>query len=87
MKNKIIIILISLLFISSFKVLAGDINNPEIIDEENDMFGSFIDHPVRFQIFQSLGLLTMDSFDFLDILGNGYRCRYRCHLPRDRENS
>ncbi len=67
MKNKIVIILISLLFISSFKVLAGDINDPEIIDEEDDLFGSFIDHPIRFQIFHSIGLLTMDSYNFMDI--------------------
>jgi hypothetical protein len=67
MKKIIVIILISLLFVLSFKVLAGDINDPEIVDEEDDLFGSFIDHPIRFQIFQSIGLLTMDSFSFMDI--------------------
>jgi hypothetical protein len=67
MKNKIIIILISLSFIFSFNVLAGDINEPEITDQEDDWFGSFIEHPIRFQIFYSIGLLTMESFDFLDI--------------------
>lgn len=67
MKKIIFIIAISLLFISSFKVLAGDINDPEIIDEEDDCFGSFIDHPIRFQIFRSIGLLTMDSYNFMDI--------------------
>ena len=67
MKKMIIIILISTLLILSFKVLAGDINDPEIIDEEDDIFGSFIDHPIRFQIFHSIGLLTMDSYDFMDI--------------------
>ena len=62
-----VIILISLFFVSSFKVLAGDVDDPEIIDEEDDMYGSFIDHPIRFQIFHSIGLLPMDSYDFMDI--------------------
>jgi hypothetical protein len=67
MKSRIIIVLISFLLISSLNVLAGDINDPEIIDEEDDCFGSFINHPVRFRFFRLIGLLTMDSYDFLDI--------------------
>ena len=39
MKNKIITVLILLLFITSLNVLAGDINDPEIIDDEGDAFG------------------------------------------------
>jgi len=67
MKKKIITVLISFLFISSLNVLAGDINDPEIIDNENDLFGSFIDHPIRYQLFHAIGLLPMETFDFLDI--------------------
>lgn len=67
MKKKIITILISLLFVSSINVLAGDINDPEITDDEDDMFGSFIVHPIRYQLFHSIGLLPMENFNFLDI--------------------
>jgi len=70
MLKKIFSTLFSMLFIltiMSVNVLAGDNNDPEILDEEDDWFGSFIDHPVRYQIFRLIGLLTMDSFDFLDI--------------------
>ena len=67
MKNKILPILISLIFILSLNVLAGDVNDPEITDNEDDLFGSFIDHPLRYQLFHSIGLLPMENFDFLDI--------------------
>jgi len=67
MKKKIITILISLVFISSLNVLAGNINDPEITDDEDDWFGSFIDHPIRYQLFHAIGLLPMETFDFLDI--------------------
>lgn len=48
-------------------VIAGDENDPEIIDNEEDYFGSFIDHPIRLKIFQMLGLLNTKIFDFIDI--------------------
>jgi hypothetical protein len=67
MKNKIITILISILIITSLKVIAGDINNPEITDDQDDFFGSFIEHPFRYQLFHLIGLLPMENFDFLDI--------------------
>ena len=70
MKEKFIIILICIVFfvsIISLNVIAGDEENPEIIDNEDDWFGSFINHPIRYNIFHAIGLLPMESFDFLDI--------------------
>jgi len=70
MPKKIFSILVSMLFIFtiiSVNVFAGSEEDPEIIDEEYDVFGSFIDHPIRYQIFHAIGLLPMETFDFLDI--------------------
>ena len=39
MKNKIITVLISFIFISSLSALAGNINDPEITDDKGDSFG------------------------------------------------
>ena len=70
MRKKIFSILISMLFlltIISVNVIAGSEEDPEIIDNEDDWFGSFIDHPIRYQLFHSIGLLPMETFNFLDI--------------------
>jgi hypothetical protein len=70
MHKKIIPILVSMLFIItviSINVFAGSEEDPEITDVEDDIFGSFIKHPIRYQLFHAIGLLNMDNFDFLDI--------------------
>jgi hypothetical protein len=70
MQKKIFSILGSMLLIStimSINVFAGSEEDPEIIDNEADWFGSFIDHPIRYQLFHAIGLLPMETFDFLDI--------------------
>jgi hypothetical protein len=51
----------------SINSYAGSEEDPEITDVEDDLFGSFIKHPIRYQLFHAIGLLTMDNFDFLDI--------------------
>ena len=72
MKRKIIGIFVCTLLIATMlpitgTVIAGSEEDPEIIDNEDDWFGSFIDHPIKYQIFHAIGLLTMESYDFLDI--------------------
>jgi hypothetical protein len=70
MQKKIPSFIISMLFIFtviSINVFAGSEEDPEITDVEDDIFGSFIKHPIRYQLFHAIGLLKMDNFDFLDI--------------------
>ena len=61
-----------MLFISTIlpitgSVLAGDEENPEMQDEENDLFGTFINFPNVLNFLQLLQIIKFDSFDFLDI--------------------
>jgi hypothetical protein len=49
-------------------VIAGDENNPEIVDEENDCFGTLIMHPSRLTLLHALGVLKIDSYDCIDIV-------------------
>jgi len=70
MRKKIPSFLICMLFIFtviSINVFAGSEEDPEITDVEDDVFGSFIKHPIRYQLFHAIGILKMDNFDFLDI--------------------
>jgi hypothetical protein len=63
----ILIIMMLIFTIFSANVFAGSEEDPEIIDNEDDLFGSFIYHPIRYQIFHMIGFLQMENFDFLDI--------------------
>ena len=70
MKKKIyILIFCYMLVIStlSMNVFAGDQSNPEIVDMENDIIGTLIKHPILFNILQKIGILPIESFDFMDI--------------------
>jgi hypothetical protein len=70
LKRKNICILFSALILASlinYIVIAGDEENPEIIDDEEDLFGSFIEHPIRLKIFQAIGILKIDNYDSIDI--------------------
>ena len=70
MQRKILSFLICMLFIStiiSINCFAGSEEDPEITDFEDDLYGSFIKHPIRYQLFHIVGILKMDNFDFLDI--------------------
>lgn len=49
-------------------VMAGDENNPEIIDEEHDCFGPLVAHPTRLKVLQLFGVLPIASFDSFDIV-------------------
>lgn len=70
MRNKIfsiIVFIFLVIVVFSPNIFAGSAENPEITDNEDDCFGSFIIHPFRYRMFHSLGLLEMENFDFLDI--------------------
>jgi len=71
MKIKIVGIFVCMLLITTvvpLTVIAGDENNPEIVDEENDCFGALITHPMRLKLLQIFGILPIDSYDFIDIV-------------------
>jgi hypothetical protein len=51
----------------SVPALAGDEENPEIVDETNDLFGIFARNPKVLNFFKSLKIFDMESFDFMDI--------------------
>lgn len=72
MKKKIISIFFCMLLATSifsmtFIVIAGDEENPEIVDEEDDLFGTFIIFPTLFKIFTKLKIFDIYSYDFMDI--------------------
>jgi hypothetical protein len=70
--KKIVIILICMLLIISFlsitdTVLAGNEEDPEIVDEMDDLFGIFIRNPKVLNFFKALKIFNIDNFDFMDI--------------------
>jgi hypothetical protein len=70
--KKIVRILIIMLLITSIlsisgTVLAGDEENPEIVDETDDLFGIFIRNPNIFNFFKILKIFEIETFDFMDI--------------------
>jgi hypothetical protein len=53
----------------SFSVTAGDENDPEIVDEEDDIFGPLIEKPNLFERLKKLRILDdIENFDFIDIV-------------------
>jgi hypothetical protein len=57
----------------SFIVSAGDEDDPEIVDDENDLFGPLIEKPSLFQRLKNIGTLAdIDNFDFLDIVSGWF---------------
>jgi hypothetical protein len=71
MKRKIVGLFICMLMITTvipLTAMAGDENDPEIIDEENDCFGPLITLPFQLKFLQIFGILPIDSFDFIDIV-------------------
>ena len=69
MKKIIGIILCMLLFTTTFsiKVIAGDEQNPEIVDETNDLFGIFTRNTKILNFFTKLNIFKIETFDFMDI--------------------
>ena len=68
--KEIIGILVCMLLITTIlpiTVMAGDENDPEIVDESNDLFGIFALKPNIYNFFTRLKIFKMDSFDFMDI--------------------
>ena len=70
--KKIIVFLILTLLITSVlsitsTVLAGDEENPEIEDEVDDLFGTFIRKTNIFNFFKTLKIFNIENFDFMDI--------------------
>ncbi|KYK31628.1 MAG: hypothetical protein AYK22_02115 [Thermoplasmatales archaeon SG8-52-3] len=70
--KKIIRIFVCMLLIISFlsitdTVLAGNKENPEIIDETDDLFGMFIRKPMIFNFFKTFKIFNIKNFDFMDI--------------------
>lgn len=51
----------------SITAFAGDEENPEIVDETNDLFGIFARSPKVLNFFTALKIFNMESFDFMDI--------------------
>ena len=71
MKKIIILLILTLLItsvlLSTSSVLAGDEENPEIEDETDDLFGTFIRKPNIFNFFKTLKIFNIENFDFIDI--------------------
>jgi hypothetical protein len=51
----------------SITVSAGYEDEPEIVDDENDMEGSLVRFPILYKIFQKIGIVPIQSFEFMDI--------------------
>jgi hypothetical protein len=68
--KKIVGIFIFMLLITttfSITVMAGDEENPEIVDETDDLFGIFIRNSKILNFFKTLKIFNLQSFDFMDI--------------------
>jgi hypothetical protein len=68
--KKIIGILLCMLLITttfSAKVMAGDEQDPEIVDETNDLFGIFTRNIKILNFFTKLNIFKIETFDFMDI--------------------
>ena len=64
-----LMMLVTFILSTSGVVIAGDEQNPEIIDEEDDIFGPLIIDPGLFSRMKTLGRLKdIENFDFLDIV-------------------
>ena len=70
MKRKIIGIFVCMLLIATMLpiiTMAGDEQNPEIVDETDDLFGIFTTNPKILNFFTKSKIFNMESFDFMDI--------------------
>ena len=69
MKKLIGILICTLLIINILPmcVIAGDEQNPEIVDETNDLYGLFAIKPNVYNFFTKFNIFNMESFDFMDI--------------------
>ena len=70
MKGKILGMFVSTLLITtilSITAIAGDEQDPEIVDETDDLFGMFATSPKILNFFTKLKIFNMESFDFMDI--------------------
>lgn len=70
MKKIIIFSIIAMLIVTmplSTYVSAGNEEDPEIVDETNDLFGIFALKPNVYNFFTKLKIFNMESFDFMDI--------------------
>jgi len=70
MKKIIIFSIIAMLIVSmplSTYVSAGNEEDPEIVDETNDLFGIFALKPNVYNFFTKLKIFNMESLDFMDI--------------------
>jgi hypothetical protein len=70
MMKKIVGILVCTLLITAIlpvTVMAGDEENPEIVDETDDLFGIFVKNPKILNFFKILKIFNIESFDFMDI--------------------
>jgi len=63
----ICMLLITTLFSTTGIVTAGSEQNPEIVDETDDLFGTFIRMPILLNIFKGLKIFNLETFDFMDI--------------------
>jgi hypothetical protein len=69
MKKIIGVLLCMLLITTTFtaKVMAGDEQDPEIVDETNDLFGIFTRNIKILNFFTKLNIFKIETFDFMDI--------------------
>ncbi len=69
MKKIIGILLFMMLITTTFsaKVIAGDEQDPEIVDETNDLFGIFTRNIKILNFFTKLNIFKIVTFDFMDI--------------------
>ena len=70
MKKKIIGIFICMLLVTTIipiTAMAGDEQNPEVVDETNDLWGIFTTNTKIYNFFTKTKIFNMQSFDFMDI--------------------
>ena len=70
MKIKIVCLFVFMLLITTIlplTAMAGDEQNPEIVDETDDLFGIFALKPNVYNFFTKSKIFNMESFDFMDI--------------------
>jgi hypothetical protein len=68
--KKIIGILVCMLLVTTLlpiTTIAGDEQNPELVDETNDLYGVFALKPKIYNFFTKLKIFDIKSFNFMDI--------------------
>lgn len=66
-RNTVLITMMLGILVLAMNVSAIDTIEPQIQDEENDVMGPLVEYPVLFQILQKMGIVPIQSFEFMDV--------------------